>query len=57
VVDDVARAFAPAVPMEGTAPSRWRLVFDAPPAAGRPPERHIADFVWGLLQDVRAVEG
>src|SRR5690625_3060207 len=30
VVEDVARAFAPAVPMEGTAPSRWRLSFAAP---------------------------
>ncbi|WP_229924875.1 hypothetical protein [Streptomyces sulfonofaciens] len=29
-VDEVARAFAPARPMEGTAPTRWRLAFTAP---------------------------
>ncbi|MFE6778446.1 hypothetical protein [Streptomyces sp. NPDC057702] len=29
-VDEVARAFAPARPMEGTAPTRWRLAFSAP---------------------------
>lgn len=55
VVDDVARAFAPAVPMEGTAPSRWRLSFTAPDEAGtaRP---HIADFTWGLLQEVHPAD-
>ncbi|MFC4563361.1 hypothetical protein ACFO4E_15970 [Nocardiopsis mangrovi] len=53
VVDDVARAFAPARPLEGTAPSRWRLAFDAPEGApDGPPRRHIADFTWGLLQQV-----
>lgn len=48
-VDEVARAFAPAVPLEGSAPTRWRLRFDAPDAAGevRPV---IAEFTWGLLQ-------
>ncbi|MFC4868011.1 MULTISPECIES: hypothetical protein [Streptomonospora] len=51
VVDDVARAFAPAVPMEGTAPSRWRLAFTAPDASGRS-GRHVAEFTWGLLQRV-----
>ncbi|MFH8979893.1 hypothetical protein [Streptomyces varsoviensis] len=33
-VDEVARAFAPARPMEGTAPTRFRLAFTAPGAAG-----------------------
>ncbi|GHJ37833.1 hypothetical protein [Streptomyces sp. TS71-3] len=59
-VDEVARAFAPARPMEGTAPTRWRLAFaarqDADPAAGDPaagdPRRWVADFTWGLLQRV-----
>ena len=48
-VDEVARAFAPARPMEGSAPSRWRLGFDAPDAAGMP-HQVIAEFTWGLLQ-------
>jgi hypothetical protein len=48
-VDEVARAFAPATPMEGTAPTRWRLAFTAPNDSGRP-SRHIAEFTWGLLQ-------
>jgi hypothetical protein len=56
-VDEAARAFAPAQPMEGSAPSRWRLGFDAPDADG---VRHrvIAEFTWGLLQrlpEVRAL--
>nr|WP_155073954.1 hypothetical protein [Streptomyces taklimakanensis] len=48
-VDEVARAFAPARPMEGSAPTRWRLAFTAPDREGR---RHevIAEFGWGLLQ-------
>lgn len=48
-VDEVARAFAPARPMEGSAPTRRRLAFTAPDAAGelRPV---IAEFCWGLLQ-------
>jgi hypothetical protein len=41
-VDEVARAFAPARPMEGTAPGRWQLAFG----------EHVADFTWGLLQQV-----
>ncbi|MFC3997729.1 hypothetical protein ACFOVU_17475 [Nocardiopsis sediminis] len=52
VVDDVARAFGPARPLEGTAPSRWRLSFDAPEHPGAPPRSHVADFTWGLLQQV-----
>ncbi|MEV6316175.1 hypothetical protein [Streptomyces sp. NPDC051776] len=50
-IDEVARAFAPATPMEGTAPTRWQLAFTAPGTEGseeRP--RHIAEFTWGLLQ-------
>ncbi|MGP3979798.1 hypothetical protein [Streptomyces sp. KR80] len=48
-VDEVARAFAPATPMEGTAPTRWRLAFTAPDATGER-DRHVAEFTWGLLQ-------
>lgn len=48
-VDEVARAFAPARPMEGTAPTRWRLAFTAPDASGeRGP--YVAEFTWGLFQ-------
>ncbi|GAA0673535.1 hypothetical protein GCM10010193_27820 [Kitasatospora atroaurantiaca] len=55
VVSDVAVAFAPAVPREGSAPMRWQLDFTAPDAAGL--ARHCtADFTWGLLQEVRIGE-
>lgn len=47
-VDEVAGAFAPAVPMEGDAPTRWRLRF-TDPAEGR---TRTAHFTWGLLQYV-----
>ncbi|GAA1512712.1 hypothetical protein GCM10009730_17070 [Streptomyces albidochromogenes] len=46
-VDEVARAFPPARPMEGTAPTRWRLGLTLP--GGRP---CVAEFTWGLLQRV-----
>ncbi|WP_314178637.1 hypothetical protein [Streptomyces winkii] len=48
-VDEAARAFAPARPLEGSAPTRWGLGFVAPDASG---ERHdvVAEFSWGLLQ-------
>ncbi|MET8749158.1 hypothetical protein ABZW32_03585 [Streptomyces sp. NPDC004667] len=46
-VDEVARAFPPARPMEGTAPTRWRLAFTA---SGRP---LVAEFTYGLLQRVQ----
>lgn len=48
-VDEAARAFAPARPLEGTAPTRWGLTFTAPDAEG---VRHevVAEFTWGLLQ-------
>ncbi|GAB2928508.1 hypothetical protein [Streptomyces heilongjiangensis] len=50
-VDEVARAFAPARPLEGTAPTRWGLAFVAPDARGRRREA-VAEFTWGLLQRV-----
>ncbi|MET9381457.1 hypothetical protein ABZY09_10265 [Streptomyces sp. NPDC002928] len=48
-VDEAARAFAPARPLEGTAPTRWGLAFEAPDGEG---VRHqvVAEFTWGLLQ-------
>ncbi|MFF8968428.1 hypothetical protein [Streptomyces sp. NPDC014995] len=48
-VDEAARAFAPARPLEGTAPTRWGLTFTAPDARGVPREV-VAEFTWGLLQ-------
>ncbi|GAA2476796.1 hypothetical protein [Streptomyces gobitricini] len=44
-VDEVARAFAPARPLEGSAPTRWRLAFTPPDGTPR-----VAEFTWGLLQ-------
>ncbi|MFF4355585.1 hypothetical protein [Streptomyces sp. NPDC001604] len=50
-VDEVARAFAPARPLEGTAPTRWGLAFTAPDGQGV--RREVAaEFTWGLLQRV-----
>lgn len=48
-VDEVARAFAPARPMEGSAPTRWRLACTVPDPEG---ELHevVTEFTWGLLQ-------
>ncbi|WP_320775052.1 hypothetical protein [Streptomyces sp. CRN 30] len=48
-VDEAARAFAPARPLQGSAPTRWGLRFDAPATTG---ELHTvtAEFTWGLLQ-------
>ncbi|KMS67128.1 hypothetical protein ACM01_43855 [Streptomyces viridochromogenes] len=54
-VDEAARAFAPARPLEGTAPTRWGLAFTAPDEAGVRREV-VAEFTWGLLQRV-AVTG
>ncbi|MGW0609954.1 hypothetical protein [Streptomyces sp. NPDC002788] len=54
-VDEAARAFAPARPLEGTAPTRWGLAFTAPDAQGVRREA-VAEFTWGLLQRV-AVTG
>ncbi|MFI9646293.1 hypothetical protein ACIHAA_08370 [Streptomyces sp. NPDC052040] len=50
-VDEAARAFAPARPLEGTAPTRWGLAFTAPDAGGTP-RAVAAEFTWGLLQRV-----
>lgn len=50
-VDEVARAFAPARPLEGTAPTRWGLAFTAPDGDGVRREC-AAEFTWGLLQRV-----
>ncbi|GGV24724.1 hypothetical protein GCM10010495_45440 [Kitasatospora herbaricolor] len=55
VVSDVAEAFPPAVPREGSAPTRWQLDFAAPDPAGVPCGL-TADFTWGLLQEVRAAD-
>ncbi|MBT2398779.1 hypothetical protein [Streptomyces sp. ISL-100] len=51
-VDEVARAFPPARPMEGTAPTRWRLGLTLPD--GKP---CVAEFTWGLLQRVGFPDG
>ncbi|MCE3034357.1 MULTISPECIES: hypothetical protein [Streptomyces] len=48
-VDEVARAFPPARPLEGTAPTRWGLAFTAPDRDGVPHDM-VAEFTWGLLQ-------
>ncbi|MGW4754637.1 hypothetical protein [Streptomyces chartreusis] len=50
-VDEAARAFAPARPLEGTAPTRWGLAFVAPDERGVRREV-VAEFTWGLLQRV-----
>ncbi|WP_460065217.1 hypothetical protein [Streptomyces sp. YKOK-I1] len=55
-VDEVARAFAPARPLEGTAPGRWGLAFTAPDARGVPRDV-IAEFTWGLLQRTTVRDG
>ncbi|MFF4028391.1 hypothetical protein ACFYZ2_01230 [Streptomyces sviceus] len=48
-VDEAARAFPPARPLEGTAPTRWGLAFTAPDEEGVRREV-VAEFTWGLLQ-------
>lgn len=50
-VDEAARAFPPARPLEGTAPTRFGLSFTAPDPEGVPREC-VAEFTWGLLQRV-----
>ncbi|MFF0083199.1 hypothetical protein ACFYR1_26300 [Streptomyces canus] len=50
-VDEAARAFPPARPLEGTAPTRWGLTFPAPDEKGVRREV-VAEFTWGLLQRV-----
>lgn len=54
-VGDLSAAFPPARPLEGTAPTRWRLAFTAPDGDGVLREA-IADFTWGLLQEVQVLE-
>ncbi|WP_328313012.1 hypothetical protein OG432_24005 [Streptomyces sp. NBC_00442] len=44
-VDEAARAFPPARPMEGSAPTRWQLEVTPPDGRAR-----VAEFTWGLLQ-------
>jgi hypothetical protein len=56
VVGDVGAAFPPAVPREGSAPTRFQLDFEAPDDSGRVCP-WTADFTWGLLQEVRSGEG
>ncbi|WP_156722584.1 hypothetical protein [Streptomyces apocyni] len=51
-VDEVARAFPPARPMEGTAPTRWRLRVTAPEAPTGELRDCVVEFTWGLLQRV-----
>ncbi|MGW0608439.1 hypothetical protein [Streptomyces sp. NPDC002640] len=48
-VDEAARAFPGARPLEGSAPTRWGLALTVPDADG---ERWdcVAEFTWGLLQ-------
>ncbi|MEU0332984.1 hypothetical protein [Streptomyces sp. NPDC006193] len=53
-VDEAARAFAPARPLEGTAPTRWGLAFTAPGGDGTAHEV-VAEFTWGLLQRTAVV--
>ncbi|MFK0118532.1 hypothetical protein [Streptomyces sp. NPDC090994] len=48
-VDEAARAFAPARPLQGSAPTRWGLAFTAPDPDGTPRDV-VAEFTWGLLQ-------
>ncbi|MEU3291216.1 hypothetical protein ABZ722_02485 [Streptomyces longwoodensis] len=48
-IDEAARAFAPARPLQGTAPTRWGLAFTAPDGGGVP-RAVTAEFTWGLLQ-------
>ncbi len=55
-VDEAARAFTPARPLEGSAPTRWGLSFTAPDTEGRRREV-VAEFTWGLLQRVAVGEG
>ncbi|PWG09967.1 hypothetical protein DF268_29830 [Streptomyces sp. V2] len=50
-VDEAATAFAPARPLEGTAPTRWGLSFTAPDEQGVL-RQVVAEFTWGLLQRV-----
>lgn len=48
-LDEAAAAFPRARPLEGSAPTRWRLALTAPDTAGRP-RAVTAEFTYGLLQ-------
>lgn len=48
-VDEAARAFAPARPLHGSAPTRWGLAFRARDKGGQQLDM-VAEFTWGLLQ-------
>ncbi|WP_151773067.1 hypothetical protein [Streptomyces abyssomicinicus] len=50
-VDQAARAFPGARPLEGTAPTRWGLALTLPDTDGVRVEC-VAEFTWGLLQRV-----
>ncbi|MFJ3795484.1 hypothetical protein ACIPSJ_04285 [Streptomyces sp. NPDC090088] len=50
-LDEAARAFAPARPLEGTAPTRWGLALTLPD--GR---QAVAEFTWGLLQRTAVID-
>jgi hypothetical protein len=56
VIGDVERAFAPVRHREGSAPSRWTVLFTAPDDRDRP-VRAAGEFVWGLIQEVHSIEG
>ncbi|MGC5363902.1 hypothetical protein ACPXCE_19890 [Streptomyces sp. DT24] len=49
-VDEVARAFPPARPMEGSAPTRWALAVSVPGPGRQPAKPYVAEFTWGLFQ-------
>ncbi|MDI3390073.1 hypothetical protein QIS99_28355 [Streptomyces sp. B-S-A8] len=51
-VDEAARAFPPARPLEGSAPTRWGLALSVPEREGGEPRPCVAEFTWGLLQRV-----
>lgn len=51
-VDEAARAFPPARPLEGSAPTRWGLALSVPEAEGGQLRPCVAEFTWGLLQRV-----
>ena len=55
VIADLDHAFAQVQHEDGDAPSRWNVVFTAAGGSGKP-RRHLARFVWGLLQTVTALE-
>ncbi|NBE55648.1 hypothetical protein, partial [Streptomyces boluensis] len=51
-VDEAARAFPPARPLEGSAPTRWGLALSVPESEGGQLRACVAEFTWGLLQRV-----